>query len=111
MSVSSFLHEFDLQLCTHVVCNVRWNLDAYYVHDRISHLPPPLAKHLIDQCAQDVRFAPTPSLLLNSDELLTIADAIRFLPVRSERYWCCTDLSEATLCTGEIRRRLAAAEA
>jgi hypothetical protein len=110
---TSPLHNFDLLLCRHTVANIRWNLDECHIHTRIAHLRPPLAKFLIDEQADNPRFAAIPEILLSYDELDDIAEALRFLPIGSERYWlpCREYYGNATLATGEIHKRLAPAEA
>jgi hypothetical protein len=112
MSISA-LHNFDLLLCRHAVANLRWNLDDCHIRHRVAHLKPSLAKFLIDESAHNPRFADIPEILLSYDELDDIAEAIRFLPIGSERYWlpCREYYGDATLATGEIHKRLAPAEA
>jgi hypothetical protein len=111
--MNSPLHNFDILLCQHTIANVRWNLDESHIHNRIARLTPPLAKFLIDESAVDPRFGSIPEILLSYDEFDAIAEAVRYLPLRSERYWlpCREYCADATLATGEIHRRLAPAEA
>jgi hypothetical protein len=113
MNSESALHRFDLHLSGRAIMTLRWALDSPRIYDRISHLPEPLAECLIDKSADNLQGAPVPTLLLNDDEFTRIVDAVRFLPLGSQQEWPYGDYfcDDAVLCTGEIRRRLAVAEA
>lgn len=115
------LHELDAFLCRHARDNVCWNLDHNGISRRIAALDPRLAA-FVQAGHPDLGDVPAVGeFLLGDQEFDKLIEAVSGLPStlvheisdQPDRLW----LSDATffhmipMCTAEVRRHLAAAEA
>jgi hypothetical protein len=108
-----YLHNFDVLLCGQVVWNLRLHVREPRIRESIERLPVPLIALVTvgSSIAPDV--APLPAVVFNSDELCRMAESVRYHSFETSFNWEPLECQyrTATLCTGEIRRRLAPAEA
>ncbi len=110
----SVLHEFDLLLADYLRVNVGRHLDSTEFSGHLAaKLPAELVEYIRTRADEDGHPGRNPSLLLSYDELNHLHGALSALPQRLLRKWHTypTLHSRATLCTGEINRRLSAADA
>lgn len=109
----SILHQLDLCLTGSVICNVRRAVAQENVFRCVVSLPAPLTECLIDKTAVLGELGDIPRILFSSDELLRIAQALRFLPLGIEVAWIAAGPWDAEIVTstGEIKSKLAPAEA